>query len=247
MNSADRNNYWLTYERRRSSVENRWKSKIRTALNTQVRSFVSYLKEKGPFDAKHNIDHIISFHPVGVIIKALYIQAGKFEANAVYSQLRRNNLKFSGFGYNEQWTQAIIQYFQTHLLSKSVLPITETTKKVIRKILERAAAEGLGVEETVKLILKETEEINRLRANVIVRTESVRAMNLGSLLGANQSTIVLDKVWITARDERVRSSHRRLDNVKLDMMDVYPNGCSFPGDPNGSARKRLTVDVRLPL
>lgn len=239
----NREQYWTGWELRRTRFEKAWKPRIIAALNNQVRSFVQVIKWQGTEQARSNINQIVKFEQLGTIIKALYIRAGLLQANTVYSLVK--DVKYRGFGFNQEWTSAIEAYFRMHLLNKAVLPITDTTKEIILKALEEGLNEGLGVDDIVKLILTKTKEINRKRANVIVRTESVRAMNVGSLIGANQSNILLDKVWITAKDERVRSSHRRLNDVKLEMEDVFSNGCAFPGDPNAAAKEVINCRCTL--
>lgn len=241
------NKNWIQWEQRRAVIERKYVPFIQRELNKQVQAFVDHVKWNGILESRMNLDHVIQKDGIETVLKALYIKASLLQANNTYGELKRSNLKFSGFGFNEQWTRDIIDYFRLHILNKAVLPITETTKNIIRQVLEQAQTEGWGVTETVNEILKKTKEVNMHRARVITRTESVRAMNVGSLLGADKSSIVLDKEWITARDERVRSSHRLLDGKTLDMEDTFANGCAFPGDPNGSAKETINCRCTIAL
>ena len=241
------NRNWTQWEQRRAGIERKYLPLIQRELSKQVQAFISHINWNGLIEGRLNLDHVIPVNGIQAVIKALYIKSGLLQANNVYGDLKRSNLKFSGFGFNEQWTRDIENYFQLHILNKAVLPITGTTKNMIREILEKASREGWGVEQTVKEIISRTQDINRHRARVITRTESVRAMNVGTLLGADKSSIVLDKQWITARDERVRSSHRYLQGVKIEMEDVFANGCAFPGDPNGSAKETINCRCTIAL
>ena len=238
MTTNERNNIITGYERRLKALRKMFGPKIFAALQDQVKQY----RNSGDLES-------ISFARMAKTIEALYKQAGTAEAAIEYR--RWKNVKAAGFGFNPKWTAEILEYFRTNLLDKAVLPITAYTKKIIRLVLEEAAVQGLGAEETARYILRRTTDMNRNRVNRIVRTESVRAMNIGSMVGANESKIVLDKIWITARDERVRGSHRRLDNNRfndgepIDMADVFPNGCAFPGDPNGSGKETIQCRCRL--
>ena len=245
MNETSRHTTWLQFEQRRASLERRYRARLYKALKHQVTQFTTYAKRYGITQAKAMMDSLVPFEGIAEIIKALYIKAGLLQANTVYGEVKRSYLKIVGFGFNEQWTQEILQYFQLHLLNKAVLPITETTKRLILRLMSDAAEQGLSVEETVKYILVKSGELNANRARVIVRTESVRAMNYGSMIGAKKSNLVMEKLWITAKDERVRSSHRHLDGVQADMDATFSNGCAFPGDPNGSGRE--TINCRCTL
>lgn len=248
---TNRNDIWLLFERKRDSLERRFRVQLYRALRNQARAFAAYAKVNGISEARARIDSIVPFEYIANIIKVLYLKAGIWQANETYGLIKRETkdedmaVKFVGFGFNEKWTQEIIQYFQLHLLNKAVLPITATTKSIILRLLTDAAEMGLGVEETVAYLLKQADEISKSRARVIVRTESVRAMNYGAMVGAKESRLVMVKEWITARDERVRHSHRRLDNQTAEMEGVFENGLAFPGDRNGSARE--TVNCRCTL
>jgi hypothetical protein len=239
MTRGERNQYRIEWERRRSGVEKRWRGKVKAALDQQVKFFVTYVKTEGLYAGKLNIQYHVPFEGLSVVLRSMYINAALFQANVTWSELRSmEGQKYRGFGFNKEWTDAIIAYFRLHLLNKAVLPITENTKEWIGKVLERATVEGWGVEETVNEILTKAKDINRKRARVITRTESVRAMNVGTLIGAEKSSLILDKAWIDAKDNRERPSHLRCGRQKpIDQNEPFQNGLMFPGDPNGPAKE----------
>ena len=45
--------------------------------------------------------------------------------------------------------------------------------------------------------------------------------------------IELEQEWLATLDGRTRDSHRELDGKKIKVGGTFPNGCKFPGDPNG--------------
>jgi hypothetical protein len=239
MTRAERNQYRLAWERRRSGVEKRWRGKVKAALDQQVKFFVTYVKTEGLYAGKLNIQYHVPFEGLSVVLRSLYINAGLFEANTQWSQLRKyEGQKYRGFGFNKEWTDAIIAYFNQYLLHKRVLPITEETKDWIGRVLEKATVEGWGVEETVSEIMTKAKDINRKRAKVIVRTESNTAMNLAGDLAEEKSSILLDKVWIDAKDNRERASHLRCGREgAIPKEQPFSNGLMLPGDPNGPAKE----------
>lgn len=93
------------------------------------------------------------------------------------------------------------------------------------------------------------------RARVIARTEALRAVNEGTeemLLQAIESGELdadsLERKWVTARDERVRSSHAILNGQKRPVGESWTtaNGkIAFPGDPKAPASE--TVQCRCVL
>ncbi|MEE8609010.1 MAG: phage minor head protein [Nitrospiraceae bacterium] len=93
------------------------------------------------------------------------------------------------------------------------------------------------------------------RAKVIGRTEALRAVHAGNdeayrqaiddgVLNVDQ----LRRTWITARDERVRGSHRGLNGLTRGMDETFPGlggPLRFPGDPAAPASE--TVQCRCAL
>jgi SPP1 gp7 family putative phage head morphogenesis protein len=236
MNRDQRRTYWYQWERRRANLEKKHRGKIYKALKGQVHEYTRDIREKGLHAAYLNLDLRLPYENLSRVLEVLYIKGALYQANLTYGETRK--VKFVGFGFNEEWTNLIIQYFRQYILNKAVLPITENTREVIRKILNVAITEGWSIDETVKEIEKKGTEVNRKRARVIVRTESVRAMNYGAMVGAEKSRLVMEKVWITAKDERVRGSHRRLEGKRADMDEIFEgSSLKFPGDPDAPAKE----------
>lgn len=86
----------------------------------------------------------------------------------------------------------------------------------------------------------------RFRANAIARTEAMTALHAAAeesmrqAIDAGQvSEASVTKIWRSAKDGRVRHSHRALDGqrVKFQASFVSPSGArlKYPGDPNAPA------------
>jgi hypothetical protein len=80
------------------------------------------------------------------------------------------------------------------------------------------------------------------RARVIAITEVTRAYGAGTTAaGLEQSRVtgrLLQKRWRTEHDDRVRASHRAIDNVTIPLYQPFNVGgypMLFPGDPQGPA------------
>jgi hypothetical protein len=161
-----------------------------------------------------------------------------------------------GLGLNDL-TEIIDEYFRIYQLEKSAIPITEYTKKLIRKHLLEKVDSGTPLNDAIRdfteLAISGTPRspsFSEMRAKRIATTETTRAMNFGGLIGAYMSGVDVDKVWITSDDERVRHnprSHVRLDRVVAPMMSAFYNGESikYPGDPEASTAN--TANCRCSL
>ena len=44
----------------------------------------------------------------------------------------------------------------------------------------------------------------------------------------------IQKEWICTHDDRTRQSHLNLDGVRVGINEEFPNGCKYPGDPDGA-------------
>jgi SPP1 gp7 family putative phage head morphogenesis protein len=151
--------------------------------------------------------------------------------------------KYQTFGFNEEWVNMIISYFQRHLLEKAVIGVSNTTRERILNILSKATVEGWSNDKIVKELSDLTEI--RGRARMITRTETVRAANYGTLIGADKYEYEVEKEWIAVLDNRTRHSHSNVDGQRRDNSDTFSNGLQFPGDPNGGAAE--TINCRCSL
>jgi len=157
-------------------------------------------------------------------------------AKGAYVSMEIKSAKTSLFAY------VIIKYLETKGLAQLSGNITDTTKEQIRKFLIQGQKEGLTMPEIIALL--KTTGITNYRAELIARTETARAANLGSMIGALSTGLVTNKEWIAAKDNRTRrmprdaNDHYHMDGVQvaMDQMFVVPakeyiDNMLHPGDP----------------
>lgn len=131
--------------------------------------------------------------------------------------------------------------------AKKITAIDTTTMKRINSVL---ATQGAG--ETIPTIARSIQSsaalaaMNRARATMIARTETISASNFGSILGARATGLELNKIWIATRDDRTRGLDPKdeYDHISMDTkpaipldeaFDVSGEALQYPGDPAGSA------------
>jgi hypothetical protein len=216
--------------------------RVERAIGKQFDTFVKVAKTQGFDTAKANVSRIITPEPIQDAIGKIYKTAALNEASHIYGQLKKIHLKFMGFGFNEQWTQLVQQYLGNIELLNTVQGITETTKERILKVIADGIENGLSVDDIVAKL--QSDEYTTARARRIVRTESVGATNVGSMIGAMSTGIMYQKEWISALDHRVRGSkpkdrfsHIALNGDVVDMEKGFNNGevIRYPGDKKASA------------
>lgn len=220
------------------AVQDAYRGPVFAALQGQVNYFAN----------KYAKGEIVTDLPTAQLNKALrglYQEAGTQNAMYVRQQIKRSTKKgFDNVGDKVLWM--VNEYYRQNLLSQAVTPITATTRKQIEMTLNQAAVEGWGVDKTVAT-LKRT-DISKQRAELIVRTETMKAANAGAMLSAAEMDIAVSKKWISANDVRTRRIprdqydhlHMNAREVGYDQPFIVPSTKSidamlYPGDPNGSA------------
>jgi hypothetical protein len=158
-------------------------------------------------------------------------------------------------GFKELWTQEVIQFLRDYGLLQ-VITITGNTRDIllgiVNQTLQEAIEQGLGTDETASLVVARLRakgyEYTEFRAERIVRTETVRAANMGHMAGARALPFEVTKEWISAKDNRTRRiptdgvgrksewDHWVLDGAKLDLDKPF----------TVTSAKGITIDVQQP-
>lgn len=267
MNYNNRRTYSRKYQALQKAMEVKYSGVVYRALKKTVSGFISHLKTYGIESTRHRVLNYVFNEHIGPAIRRLYLDAGLMRAKEVRAEMRLierkvtlkgasvitsealyrfplseyedNKLfeKRASFGTNDELTHEIIDYLQRFLLEKSVNPISQTTREWILRIISNGVQEGLGADEIAKEI--EGSEFLRFQALRIVRTETVRATNIGAMKAAEASPFEVQKEWIAAHDNRVRHSHRFIDGQVVDYGQVFTNGLLQPGDPTGPASETI--------
>lgn len=216
---------------------------IKKALKKQLSSFTSDLQQYGKDRAIANMDLQLWNKELAPIINQLYVNAGLAKANQTLGELKRLpkvQKKRTSFGYNEEWTQQILKYFESNLFNKVVLPISDTTKDYILQIISKGTDEGWSIQQMVDEIERTDYLDGRVRR--ILRTESNRAINYGNELAMDKFEFKVQKRWVAVHDNRTRHAHLAADGQTVDQDGVYNVGgeqMEFPGDPNASGANTI--------
>ena len=221
------------------AVQNAYREPIYKALRKQINYFAdNYAEGRTVTD--------LPTQPLIKALRGLYESAGVQNALYVRQQIKRNMAKAAPTDPIQKLTWMVNEYYRQNLLEQAVVPITNTTKKQIQQVLEQAATEGWGVAKTVAA-LKKT-DITRVRAELIVRTETMKAANAGAMLSAAEMGVAVNKKWISATDNRTRRIPRdQYDHLYMNAREVGYNqpfivpstkqidAMQYPGDPTASA------------
>ena len=217
MNAKQRKEYWMKTERLRAGLDKKYFDQVQQSVWNTFKRFARDIEVIGIDAARSRLGLDLWDKEMLKIFEALYKESVLLFGNSVYRALRIESQKAETFGFNREWTDAVLEFLlkQGFVL---VADITSTTKKKLNDIVTKGIEEGLGVDEIVKLILSDDNlSYSAMRARRIVRTEVMRSSNIGAMKGAEAHGFYVDKEWISARDKRTRRiPEDEFDHVQMD-------------------------------
>lgn len=183
---------------------------FRKALNMQTNQAIAQIKAGRPVE--------ITSLPIYNVIQPLYNDVALAYGAKMLTAIKREQKGRRPMGFSVRIQQLMLQYFGLDFLAMSE-DITQTTRDYIQKILLDSYPLGLGISDLVDRI--EGTEINRQRARVIARTETVAAANNGGLIVAKDTGMELNKIWLSAKDNRTRRDHILAHKSKVHIDEFF--------------------------
>lgn len=143
------------------------------------------------------------------------------------------------------WRQTATEWLSLNILTK-ITSISQTTQRALAKVIEDSLnSESSSISSIQNAIQKASNgHVNKNRAILIARTETMQAMNKGRRLSMYSSGLEWSKKWIDTPDKRTRLSHRAIAIEAYRPLDdpywlVNKTGtleaAYYPGDPMLSA------------
>lgn len=210
---------WQDYRKLYTNALKQYSPKFKKELQNQVNTYCRTQNFNAISD-KALKKTIYKLHlAMGTKMAQISESAVKRSVKGVYVPMEFKSQKTDAFQY------AIIQVLQNDGLDQLAADITDTTKEQIRRFLIQSAEKNYTLPETIALL--RTSGITDYRAELIARTETGRAANIGSMVGATSTGLVTIKEWISARDNRTRreprdhTDHLNMDGVKLPMEKQF--------------------------
>lgn len=171
----------------------------------------------------------IGYKGIEKTIKQLHVALGTKMATIAYNDVKRNVKSFSRYEVKSQqsdlFTYAILKILEYDGVTTLAQDITETTQKQIDNYIRVGLNEGIPLNEIIKQL--KTSGLTDYRAALIARTETGRAANLGSQVGAISTGLQTMKEWISTQDGRTRrqprdqTDHLHMDGVKIPMEKQF--------------------------
>jgi uncharacterized protein with gpF-like domain len=248
---------WLIFARRTLALEKQLRPKLISLTKDFRAKFVHDLQTHGQHTAIANLQQTTIADKLAPTLQYVYKTAGLMGAKMQWEELKQSakqGQKAGNFGRNEQWIQDVINYLKLHLL-KFIQDISETMRQDMINILQKGIDEQLSLPEIVKNL--QATGLIEARANVIARTEIVRAANVGHSVAAKSFPYEVNKKWSAANDHRTRHSHVFINGHIVDENDFFEvpvyegdkrigtEQMLYPGDANASAGNTINCRCRV--
>lgn len=235
---------WKTIDRKRASYIKYAKTEFYRALKAQANEYLDQVKQSGI-----SAEYSISRAPIENAMYNVYSKVMRQFAQDTFSQMNRKAKKTE-----INWEEWVSRWFSNNT-TDLIRGIDNYTQEGIRAVAERAIVEGWGIREFQNNLF-DLYQISERRAELIGRTEIIRASNAGSLMGAQETGIPMMKYWLATRDNRTRGlnpkdifDHYSMDEDKgipLDQaFNVSGEQLQHPGDRAGSPGN--TINCRCTL
>jgi len=224
MTNEEQNIFWHKWHKFQQRYERYFAPKYNKALKEQINQYI----ESGTLMA-------VNSEPIYKVTFELYTTVSPIWAASATVDLRRQKAR-APMGFSQYIIDQMRIYYGIDFLNMSD-NITQTTKDQIQAVLNDAAETGISFDEIVRLL--HSPELTRYRARLIARTETVGAANAASNIAAIRTGLVYDKIWIAAKDNRTRRTHKLhtgVDGNIVGMNEKFIVGgmpMDFPGDKNG--------------
>ena len=210
---------WQDYRKLYANALKQYSPKFKKELQNQVNTYCRTLDYNAISD-KAIKKTIQKLHlAMGVKMAQTSSKVVKRSVKGHYEALEVKSAETDLFSYT------ILQYLQTQGLDQLAADITQTTKDQIRRYLIQSAEQNLTLPESIALL--RNAGITDYRAELIARTETGRAANIGSMVGATSTGLVTVKEWIAAKDNRTRRiprdqfDHYNMDGKKLPIDETF--------------------------
>jgi hypothetical protein len=165
----------------------------------------------------------------------LYITVGEPIYNSIDKRLKRVKL------FGDNWFNELMNLWLQQNAGQNITSVHSTLIQTILDTISQGYEQNLSTQDIATLLQRQG--FYRQQALRIARTETTTITNASTIMAGNSSNLVMDKVWISAQDNRTRLrpfDHLHMNGVTVpyeEDFNVSGEMLSFPGDQtNGEVR-----------
>ncbi|MCF2517136.1 phage minor head protein [Dyadobacter sp. CY351] len=263
MTEAEKIQYWKRYARQTTIYERSGAVHFQLAINKTINPVIKHIAAHGVESALLSIDILVDRKIIEQAFTDFYVHVAKKHKLWADQELKRRLARKkdrlptvnvdvasadAGLGigfFNPEWLRKLKNLVYGLKAAQKVTQVTNTIKKKLRAVLGRAVKEEVRPSVIAKRIQSEmdSDKFSARRSKVIARTEATYIANQAAKQSAIETMeltgLVLKKIWIDTRDDRVRDTHW-INPHPIGFNEKFVVGDSLmdvPGDPDGEAKE----------
>lgn len=182
---------------------------------------------------------------IGKAYRATYLLTGNDTIEELYAMTGRSRPLDFVFSNVEPAEKAI---------ARMARQITKTQEQAVKRAVKRGIRDGLSNLDIAKAIQKDTfGAFSESRALRIAQTETTKAINSASVasyeaFAGEEDDFEVLKEWISSRDDRVRDSHRELDDsAPIPVREDFRVGSMSASSPAGFGVASEDINCRCTI
>lgn len=192
----------------------------------------------------------IMIQPIQEAYNEVYRTVGLTHGRRVGFGINREIKRFNNDLFSRSFLNSILDWVRDNVGDR-IVSVADTMAKRIGRLVEVALEQGLSTQEMQVFLRRKLNEpsFTRYQALRIARTEVTTASNYAASQAAENSGILLEKIWISTIDIRTRRKPRdQFDHLHMNGQSVGQNekfvlrskngivdNMDYPGDVKGSA------------
>lgn len=180
----------------------------------------------------------ITVKDIEAMYKEMYLRVGEPIYKTIDRKLKTVKL------FDENLFNELINLWLQQNAGQNIVSVHSTFIQKILDTISEGYAQNLSTSDIARLL--QNHNLFRYQALRIARTETTTITNASTIMAGNSSNLVMDKVWISAQDNRTRRKPRnKFDHLHMNGVTVpYESDfnvsgemLAFPGDQtNGEVR-----------
>ena len=235
-------------------------------LNKFVRNSLSNV-ELSELNYEQQLNLYLPADQLKEVLKDIYFEIGVLHGTRIETGLNSGILDIkNGDPYNtkplfsERWFNLLRSFFDN--FNNKIVTIRQNLIKGVTDIITQQLSKGKSIEVITRELVAGFGQKTGLyswQMRRIARTETNAAASKAAFEAYKDTNFVVDKVWVSAKDERTRETHFDLHGVTIPLTEAFetidkegqPERLMYPGDENGSAENvincRCTIAPKVRL
>jgi len=211
-----------------------------------VQKHVSYMLRGIPFNNvslntyEATIQSNITKEKVFLMYRELYETIGITHGNRINKEIEK--VKKANVLFNEALLREILLFLSTDGGVK-ITSVRDTLASDIIKTIKDSLGDNttiVDLQNAIYSLISKSQSFYKWQALRIARTETTSASNFAAMKAAEESDLVMEKMWISVQDNRTRITpfdHLDMNGVKQDLEKPFFVGgqnIQYPGDIKAS-------------